>query len=456
MDKVVGEVRGGEEKALAELLDFLRIPSVSADPAFNGETARCARWIADTLEGDGFEVSIHETGGHPAVVAKYRVSENLPTVLIYGHYDVQPAERSDGWSADPFDPYVKEGKIFGRGSSDDKGQLYCHVAGARAHLRATGTLPVNVTFLIEGEEEASSGHFDKFVRESGELLACDCIVVSDGPMYGEGHPALIYSLRGLMYMEVTVTGPDRDLHSGVMGGIVQNPAQALASMLGELFDEKGSIAVPRFYDDVRPLDRWEREEWAKLPYDEAAVAGGIGVSTLSGEAGFTPLERLWGRPSLDINGMWSGYTGEGAKTIIPSRASAKISCRLVPDQDPDKIAEAVEGKLRAVMPEGVTLSVTRMPSAYPVLLPSKGWAMDAAAEAVRGAYGVEPYLIREGASIPVVHTLAETLETPVLLMAFGRVSDRIHGPDEHFHLEDFRHGAEFSARFLSEVAKIKS
>lgn len=452
MEKVLNALGLGEKALIDELVEVLRMPSVSADSAFAPDLRACASFIAEKFAEDGFEASVEETGGHPAVLARWQKKTGAPTVLIYGHYDVQPAAKTDGWSGEPFEPWIEGGKLYARGASDDKGQFYCHVAGARAHLRAHGTLPVNLIFLIEGEEEANTGKFDEYVRQNAAKLACDAVVVSDGPMFGEKSPALTYSLRGLCYMEYTVTGPDRDLHSGVMGGIVQNPANALCAMVASLKDEKGRISVEGFYDGVAEVAQWERKMWEGLPFDAKAAAKGIDAE-LFGEEGFSWLERLWARPTLDVNGIFGGWTGEGSKTIIPSSATVKLSCRLVPGQDPDRIADLLTAHLEKVKPVGVKLAGKMLAKAEPVLLPAEGAAVDAALEAMRAAYGQEPVKIREGATIPVVHTLAESLKAPVLLVALGRVSDRIHGPDEHFWLEDLRRGSEFSARLLAELAK---
>jgi acetylornithine deacetylase/succinyl-diaminopimelate desuccinylase-like protein len=451
LDKVLSTLEDDREKALAELFEFMKIPSISADSAHAGDVRRCAEWLAGLLSRDGFEVGVEETGGHPAVVARWQNLPDAPTVLVYGHYDVQPAKVEDGWSSAPFEPQVTDGRICGRGASDDKGQLFCHVAGARAHLRATGSLPVNVVMLFEGEEESGSDNLETFLIAKRDELACDAIVVSDTAQYAGGRAALTYGLRGLTYLEVTLTGPNRDLHSGTLGGVVANPANALARMVGLLVDESGRVNVPGFYDDVTPLEQWERDAWEALNYDEAALAAELGVTALFGEPGYTAVERMWARPTLDINGIWSGYTGEGAMTVIPSTAGVKLSCRLVPDQEPDKIAELVERRLRLACPPWLTMEIKRMHGAKPVLLPSKGRFVDCARAAVGAAWGEEPVFIREGGSIPVVETFVRVLDAPVVLMGFGRPDDRIHGPDERLHLADFHRGMEASARFWWEL-----
>jgi acetylornithine deacetylase/succinyl-diaminopimelate desuccinylase-like protein len=453
LDKILSTLKADHDAALAELFEFMKFQSVSADPAHGGDVRRCAEWLAALLTRDGFTASVEETGGHPAVVARWQKAPDAPTVLVYGHYDVQPALMEDGWASDPFEPQLRKGRICGRGASDDKGQLFCHVAGLRAHLRAVGKLPVNVIMLFEGEEESGSDNLESYLVAKRDQLACDAVIVSDTAQYAGGRAALTYGLRGLTYLEVTLTGPNRDLHSGTLGGVVANPATALARMVGLLLDESGRVNVPGFYDDVKPLEQWERDAWAKLNYDEAALAAELGVTDLFGEPGYTAVERMWARPTLDVNGIWSGYTGEGAKTVIPSVAGAKLSCRLVPDQEPDKIAELVERRLRLSCPPGLTMEVKHLHGAKPVLLPSEGKFVDCAKAAVGAAWGEDPVFIREGGSIPVVETFVRVLDAPVVLMGFGRPDDRIHGPDERFHLEDFHRGMEASARFWEGLGK---
>lgn len=449
MNDILDTLQNNDEAALSELFEFLRIPSVSAEPEFAGDVVRCAEWLAQTLARDGFEAKVEPTPGHPVVTAQWNgAGQDAPTILVYGHYDVQPAVREDGWTTEPFEPVVKDDVVYGRGATDDKGQLFCHVAGARAHLRARGELPVNLVFLFEGEEESGSENLEEFLLANRERLACDAVVVSDTAQYAKADkavPAVTYGLRGLCYIEATVTGPNRDLHSGSFGGAAANPANALARMVGQLVDESGRVNVAGFYDDVRPLEKWERDAWAALGFDEPALARELGVETLSGEAGCSVLERMWARPTLDVNGLHSGWTGEGAKTIIPSSATAKLSCRLVPEQEPETIAALLEKRLRALLSAGLTLDVKLLHGAKPVLLPASGWAVEAAREAVEAGFGVEPIFIREGGSIPVVATFANRFDAPVLLLGFGRPDDRAHGPDERFHLADFRNGMKTSA-----------
>ncbi|MEW6489880.1 MAG: dipeptidase [Thermodesulfobacteriota bacterium] len=445
MDDVLSWLETNDGDTLDDLFAFLRIPSVSADPARCGDVRRCAEWLAGAFREAGFSAAAEETGGHPAVVAEWRDAPGAPTVLVYGHYDVQPAEPLENWTSAPFEPAVREGKLVARGASDDKGQLFCHLAGARAHLAARGRLPVNLVFLIEGEEESGSANLEAFLAANRERLRCDAAVVSDSSQFAPGVPALTYGLRGLVYLEAALRGPARDLHSGSFGGAVRNPANALAALLAALHDEGGRVAVPGFYDAVRPLEPWERQAFAALPFDEAAYRHDLGVDALAGEAGYSVLERVWARPTLDVNGLWSGYTGEGAKTVLPALASAKLSCRLVPDQDPDRIAESVEARLRALTPPGCRLEVRRLHGARPVLLPVETTAVRAASEAVRRGFGAAPVFTREGGSIPVVEAFQRLLGAPVVLLGFGRPDDGAHGPDEKLDLADFRKGIATSA-----------
>jgi acetylornithine deacetylase/succinyl-diaminopimelate desuccinylase-like protein len=364
---------------------------------------------------------------------------------VYGHYDVQPAVAADGWATAPFEPVVRDGALVGRGASDDKGQVFAHCLGAAAHLGTHGKLPVNLVFLVEGEEESGSEHLEGFVAAQRERLACDGVIVSDSAQFAAGVPAITYGLRGLAYVEATLQGPARDLHSGSFGGALVNPANALAAMVAALHDPDGRVAVPGFYDDVVPLQGWEREAFAALPFDREGFLRGLGVGGDWGEAGYSILERLWARPTLDVNGFWSGYTGDGAKTVIPCRAAVKLSCRLVPDQDPERVADLLEARLRALCPPGYRLEFQRHHAARPVLVPVEEPAVRAAADALEKGFGARPVFTREGGSIPVVETFRRVLGAPVVLMGFGRPNDGAHGPDEKLHLDDFHAGARTSA-----------
>ncbi len=442
---VLERLEARRQELLEELSEFLRIPSISADPERAADVARCAEWLAARLARAGFEARAEPTGGHPAVVAEWRGAPGSPTILLYGHYDVQPADPADGWTSDPFGPTVRDGCLVARGATDDKGQLFCHLAALRAHLELHGRLPVNLVVLFEGEEEAGSEHLEPFLVENRDRFACDAVVVSDSGRLDPSVPAITYGLRGLVYLEVILRGPNRDLHSGTFGGAVANPANALARLVASLQDDRGRVTVPGFYDRVRPLEPWERDAFARLPFDEAALCLDLGVDSLPGEEGFSVLERVWARPTLDVNGLVAGYTGEGAKTVIPAEARAKVSCRLVPDQDPEEIADLLEAWLRERTPPGCRVEVRRLHGARPVLVPVRGRFMDAARNALARGFGAKPVLIREGGSIPVVETFQRLLGVPVLLLGFGRPDDRAHGPDERFHIADLWTGMRTSA-----------
>jgi len=445
MDQVLEVLEKQQTEGVEALSAFLRFPSVSADPGFASAVAACARWLVQWFSAAGFEARAEATGGHPAVVAEWRGAPGAPTLLVYGHYDVQPAVAADGWNSEPFEPVLHDAALVARGASDDKGQVFAHCLGAAAHLQAHGTLPVNLVFLVEGEEESGSEHLEAFVAANRQRLACDAVIVSDSAQFAAGVPAITYGLRGLAYVEVTLHGPARDLHSGSFGGAVQNPANALAAMVSALHDGDGRVAVPGFYDAVLPLQPWERESFAALPFDREAFLRSAGITQEWGEAGYSILERLWARPTLDVNGLWSGYTGDGAKTVLPSRAAAKISCRLVPDQDPEVIADLLEARLRALCPPGYRLEFLRHHAARPVLVPVEEPAVRAAAEALAHGFGARPVFTREGGSIPVVETFRRVLGAPVVLMGFGRPDDGAHGPGERLHLADFHAGARTSA-----------
>lgn len=451
MENILEAVETGWEKGLGELVEFLRIPSVSGDPALSGEVARCAGWLAEVLTDGGFDARVEETPGHPVVTAVSPSIPGAPTLLVYGHYDVQPAKVEDGWTTEPFSPVIKDGALFGRGASDDKGQLFCHVLAARALAAAEGRLPVNLKFVFEGEEESGSTHLEAFLQANAERFAADAIVVSDTSQFAHGRPALTYGLRGLLCMEVTVRGANRDLHSGSFGGAVANPANALAMIIAALKSEDGRVSVPGFYKQVRPISDAEWQEWDALGFDEPGLAASLGVEVLPGEIGHSVVERMWARPTFDVNGLWSGYQGDGPKTVIPSVAGAKISFRLVPDQEPEKIADAVERYIQELCPPGVRLEVKRQHGARPVLLPRDGKFIDAAREAVREAYGVAPVMIREGGSIPVVETLSSLFSAPVALMGFGWPDDRAHGPDERFNLAEMKKGVVASALLMKKM-----
>ena len=427
---------------LEELERFLAIPSISTLPAHRGDVRRAADVLAARMRAAGLpDVEVLETGGHPAVYGAWLGAPGRPTALVYGHYDVQPVDPLERWTTPPFQPAVRDGRIYARGAVDDKGQIWMHLMVAEAFLKAVGALPINLKFLMEGEEESGSRGLQQLVPERRDLLAADIIVISDAPMFARDVPSLCYGLRGNTAVRLRVSGPDEDLHSGLFGGSVHNPLHALAELVAGLHDGNGRVTVPGFYDDVLPISDDERAAFAALPFDEAAYQTHLGVPELWGEAGYTTLERIWARPTLDLQGMWGGYQGEGSKSIIPAAAQAIISCRLVPNQRPERIQQALIKHLEAHRPQGVQLQMDTRGSGAPALLtPLDTAPVQAALSALRHAYGREAVAIRMGGSIPIAATLTEVLAAPLVLMGFGLPDDNMHAPDEHFDLSNYDRG----------------
>ncbi|MBV8230608.1 MAG: dipeptidase, partial [Planctomycetaceae bacterium] len=402
----------------------------------------------------GFDAELIATRGHPIVFAERRDAPGKPPLLVYGHYDVQPADRDkDGWDSDPFEPVVRDGKIYARGATDDKGQMLTHVRAAEGWLRAVGALPVNVKFLIEGEEEVGGANLEPFVAGNRDRLACDYAVISDTSQFAPGIPAITYGLKGLSYFELIVSGANRDLHSGTFGGAVANPCNALAVILARLKDADGRIQLPGFYDAVRPLEDWERDQFARLPFSEAAFRADLGVPSLEGEAGYTTLERRWARPTCDVNGLSGGYQGPGPKTVLPAKASAKLSFRLVPDQDPRTVAEQFRAHVAATCPPGVRHEIIVHQGAPAVLVGVESPGVRAAVRAIEASFGRPPVFIREGGSIPVVGLLKERLGVETLLLGWGQADDNLHGPNEKLSLADFHRGIKAGAHLLAELAR---
>lgn len=448
--------RAHEAEALRDLIAALKMPSVSAQPHHAHDVAMCAASLKNTLRGLGFSADVIPTAGHPSVVGEWLRAPGRPTVLVYAHYDVQPAEPLEEWTSPPFDPQVRDGRLFGRGSVDDKGQLFMHLAACAAYLKGAGALPVNIKVLFEGEEEIGSPHLGDVLRSQRERLTADVVIVSDTPMLERGKPAVCYGLRGLCYLEVDLAGPSHDVHSGQFGGAVINPATVLVELLASLKDAQGRVTIPGFYDDVVPLSDEERQALARLPFDAPAFLRAAGVSAERGEAGYTVLERIWARPTLDINGLTSGYQGDGAKTIIPARASAKLSMRLVPAQDPDRVAQLAEAHLRALCPAGVTLTVRRHGGGRPYLTPITHPAMRAAERALRQGFDAEVYFIREGGSIPFVTAITDALHTPCLLVGFGLPDENAHAPNECLDLTNFSRGIRSLIHLYHELATMQT
>ncbi|KQQ99447.1 dipeptidase [Deinococcus sp. Leaf326] len=440
------------EQANAELFDLLRIPSVSADPARAADMARTAEFLRVKLDSLGFAARVEATAGHPVVYAERLQAPGRPTVLIYGHYDVQPEAPLEKWTTPPFEPTVRDGRIYARGSTDDKGQAYAHVKGAEL-LLSRGELPVNVKFLIEGEEEVGSPNLDTYLRQNAAQLAADVIVISDGSRFAPDVPTITYGVRGLSYVELHVQGANRDLHSGSYGGAAPNPINALCEIIARLKDDQGRVTIPGFYDGIEPLTDEEREMWAGLPHSDEAFAASIGVSALPGEEGYTTLERIWGRPTLDVNGIWGGYQGEGSKTVIAAKAGAKVSMRLVPGQDPARITRLIQEYVPQIAPAGVTVEVMDHHGGQPVKLSTDSPYIRAADRALERVYGKPAVFARTGGSIPIVAAFTEILKAPVLFVDFGLNEDAPHSPNESFAVQDYHNGILTSAYLLEELGK---
>ena len=439
---------------LGELKEFLSIPSISTDPQRATDVKRAAKWVSDRLERAGCtKVKIQPTKRHPIVYGEWLGAKGQPTILVYGHYDVQPVDPLHLWKSNPFTPTVRDGKLFARGASDDKGQVIVHVNALEAYLRSGGC-PVNVKFLIEGEEEIGSPNLNGFIARNKKLLSCDTVVVSDTAMLAKGHPSICYGLRGLAYIEVSLTGTDRDLHSGSFGGAVVNPANALVKMLDTLKDAKGRIKIKGFYDKVVKLTAKERREFARLPHSDERFRKSIGAPALHGESGYTTLERIWGRPTLDINGIWSGFTGEGAKTVIPAVAHAKISMRLVPNQTPAEVEKKIVRHLKSVAPKSVKVEVKSLHGGDAWVAPTDHPAMQAASRAMQRAFGHKAVFVREGGSIPVVATFDAMLGAPCVLMGIGLHDDNLHAPNEKIDLDQFYGGIEAAAYLMEELGAV--
>ncbi len=435
-----------------ELFDFLRIPSVSARSEHDADTSRAAEWTAQAMRGAGLEATVHPTAGHPVVVGEWRgAGTGAPTMLVYGHYDVQPAEPLDLWTSPPFEPTIRDGRVYARGSVDDKGQLFLHIKALEAHLRTRGKLPMNVIVLAEGEEEVGSEHLAEFIESHVDRLRADYVVISDSAMFAPGLPSILSSLRGLAYFQIDVQGPAQDLHSGSYGGAVINPAMALARILATFHDADGHIAIPGFYDKVREWPAEVRTQMKALPFDDEHFRAETGSPALGGEKGYTVLERLWTRPTCEVNGLLSGYTGEGAKTVLPSKAMAKVSCRLVPDQDPADIEKLMKAHVAKVAPKGVTVTVTHLHGGRPWRAELNGPLFDAARRALAAAFGREPVITGEGGSIPVVGDFARILGAPVALIGFGLPGENAHAPDEWMSMENFTKGMRAIAMLWDEL-----
>jgi acetylornithine deacetylase/succinyl-diaminopimelate desuccinylase-like protein len=440
------------ERFMTELFDFLRIPSISSNSEYKGEVKRTAEWVAAQMRAAGLDVSEHETPGHPVVVGEWRkAGPEAPTILIYGHYDVQPPEPLDLWTSPPFEPVIRDGRIYARGSVDDKGQLYLHLKAIEAHLKTNGSLPVNVIVLAEGEEEIGSANLMPFVEQHRDRLKCDAIVISDTTMVAPGMPTIGASLRGLAYFEIHVQGSRGDLHSGSYGGAVLNPATALAHIITSFHDENWHIAIEGFYDDVDPAPEF-RESFKRVPVQDQSFLDDTGSPSLVGEKGYTTLERIWIRPTCEVNGLLSGYTGEGSKTVLPAKAMAKVSFRLVPNQDPHRIRTLLEAHVAKHTPPGVTARVVEMHGGNPWRARIEGPLYAAGARALETAFGEKIVYAGEGGSIPIVSEFEKILGAPVLLMGFGLPGENAHAPDEWMSVDNYEKGTHAAASLLTELA----
>jgi acetylornithine deacetylase/succinyl-diaminopimelate desuccinylase-like protein len=455
MQVVLDYLKHNQTRFVAELCELLRFPSVSAQPQHKKDLLACAEWLVSHCHRIGLEAKLCHTDGHPIVLAKTPRVKNSrkPHYMVYGHYDVQPPEPLDLWKTPPFEPRLAGRLLFARGSTDNKGQHFAHLKAVEAYLKTGTPLPCDLTFLIEGEEEVGSANLAKFLKTHRKELACDAVVVSDTGMPSPEHPALTYSLRGIIAFEITLHGPSRDLHSGGFGGSVDNPAMALSQLLGKLRDKNGRIAIPGFYDDVKPLTAYERKQFARLPITDAELQKLTGVKKLFGERGFTPTEQRSARPTFEINGLTSGYQGAGTKTIVPAVASAKITCRLVPNQNPARIRKVVCDHLKKICPPSVRMEIQAGHGAEAYLVSPTSAQAQAALRALREAFSHEPVLQREGGSIPIVNDFKKVLGADTLLLGLGLPGDNAHSPNESFSLDNFENGQRMSALLWRELVR---
>ena len=455
-NKVVDFINVHRDRSLEELTQYLAIPSISALPAHHADVVRCAEWTAAHLKKIGLTgVRLIETPGNPVVYGEWLGAAGAPTILFYGHYDVQPVDPLEKWTSPPFEATIRDGEIYARGSADDKGQVFMHLKAIEAWLSQAGALPVNIKVFIEGEEEVGSTHLDQFVSDNRDLLKSDVVVISDSPMFDRGVPSICYGLRGLAYFQIDVRGTNSDLHSGSFGGAVANPAFVLGQILAQMKDKGGRIKIPGFYDDVRPLLDEERAQWKRLPFNETRYRKDLGAPRLFGETGYTTLERVWARPTFEVNGLLAGFTGDGAKTVIPAGAMAKVSMRLVPDQLPDKIAGLFESYLKKVAPKTVDVTLTRMHGGKPWMAAFDNPFVQAAGRAIERGFGKSPVFNREGGSIPVVSTFQEILGVPSVLFGIGLPDENAHAPNEKLDIGNFHNGVIASAFLYEEIGKLR-
>ena len=453
LEKLDQYFTGKRNEHLTELNEFLRIPSISALSEYKENMQQAAEWLRNSLQKAGLEnLVIDETDGHPVVYGDWLHAEGKPTILVYGHYDVQPVDPLELWDSSPFEPEVRDNKLYARGASDDKGQVFMHIKAVEALMKQFGSLPVNVKFLIEGEEEIGSPSLEKYIVENKEKLKADVIVISDTGLYGPGQPAVCYGLRGLCGVQLDVKGPKGDLHSGLYGGGVQNPLHALVDILASFRDKEGTISIEGFYDNVLPLSDGERQAYEALGFNENELKEEVGVTELFGEPGFTHLERTWVRPTLELNGIFGGFSGDGIKTVLPAEAGAKITCRLVPNQDPEEIVAKLKAHIEKHKPVGVSVTITEFDKGKPFITPFDHPAIQAAGRSYEKVYNVPTSYTRGGGSIPIVAAFDEILELPVVLMGFGLDTENFHAPNEHFHLDNFDMGLRVISDYYFEIA----
>lgn len=455
IDKVIAYIDGQKDAYVERLCDFLRIESISTEPEKKGDMQKGAEWVLNVFNECGIEAQIVETAGHASVLADTGPAEgDGPTVLIYGHYDVQPTGDLSLWDSPPFEPTIRDGAIFARGSADDKGQVFAHMLAIEAWKKAVGKLPIRVKFLVEGEEEIGSAHLEPLVREHKDRLACDYVILSDTPKFDMETPAITYGTKGLIYKEIVVTGPKQNLHSGSFGGTITNPGNALALIVASLRDADNRVTIPGFYDDVMSISDQEKKKMSALPFDEDSYRDGMGVVSLEGEKGFTTLERRWARPTLDVNGMLGGFTGPGSSTVIPAKMMAKVSMRIVPNQDPVKIGKAFDEAVMAAAPAGVKVEIVDHASAGAYVSPLGTGGISAAAEALKLGFGKEPFFIREGGTLPILPMFKDVLGAESLMMGLCMPNCNAHGPNEFFHVSDLHNGARASAHFVNLLSRV--
>ena len=454
MNDVVAYLESNHERFLSELCDYLKFPSISAQPNHRTDMKQCADWFVAHCKSIGLKTRLCKTPGNPVIVASTKRRKGKPHYVVYGHYDVQPPDPLDHWKSPPFEPLIEKGNLYARGSSDNKGQHFAHLKAVEAYFKSGTELPVDITFIVEGEEEVGSEHLVGFLKANRRELKCDGVVVSDNGIPGLKHPALTYSLRGIAAFEVKLIGPSRDLHSGLFGGSVDNPAMALCQMLGSIRDRRGRVTIPGFYDDVVKLSAYERKQLKKLPFDVAKYRRLLGVKELFGEKGFTPIEQRSARPTCEINGLTSGYQGEGSKTIVPSWASAKLTCRLVPNQDPRKIEKLVINHLKKICPPTMKIEIEGGHKGEPYLMSPTSPQAKAGMNALTKAFGHDAVLLREGGSIPIVNDFKKILGVDTLLLGLSLPDDNAHSPNEKFNLTCFRKGMAMSAFLWDELGKL--